>query len=174
MAGIEQAAVHAIHQFAVRAEMLHNQPQFGLIENVHHLMNARVDRFLKKIRVESRLNFQSHVAKNHRQGKTLHRTRALGRLVPTAFRVVYFREHDVERLAGKLLILLIARGKGELPESDDGKVVRKDVVRLYERTALAVEREIPVKIAVVPVLLEDGRVVLGCREPFGALLYFIL
>ena len=71
VARIEKASVEAVNKFVVGREVFHDEAQFGTVENVHDLVNARVDGLLHEGRVEQRFDFQSHVAENHREGEAL-------------------------------------------------------------------------------------------------------
>ena len=71
VAWIEEASVEAVNKFVVGREVFHDEAQFGTVENVHDLVNARVDGLLHEGRVEQRFDFQSHVAENHREGEAL-------------------------------------------------------------------------------------------------------
>ena len=153
MSRVQQPPVKTVHQFAIRAQMLHNQAQFRTVKHIHHLVNASVNRLLHKVSIQQRLNFKSHVTQNHGQRKTLKRTSPRRRLVPFTLRVVNLREHNVERALCNVGILLIARSNAKLPKSNHRKGVRKNVVRLNQGISLAVECKIPIQVAIMPMLL---------------------
>ena len=159
---------------AVGAEVLHDESQFGAVEHVHHLVDAGVDGAAQEVGVKQRFDFERHVAENHGQGKRFELPRAGCRLVPLALGVIHLGKHDVESAAGYVLILLVARGDGQLPEGDDGEGVGEDVVRLHERPSLAVEGEIPVELPVVAVPLQELGTLDGTVEPLLPFLHLVV
>ena len=137
-------------------------------------MQANVDGLLQELRFQQVLNLEGDITKYHGQGEVFQGTSALCRLAPLAFGIVALAEHDVECFLGNLGIFLNASRLVELPEGNHGKGVGEDVVRLYKRTTFSVEREVPVQLAVVPVLLEELGALNSSVEPFLILLHLII
>ena len=164
----------AIHQLAGLADVLHNKVEFGTIEHVENFVQADVDGLLQELRVEQVLNLEGDIAKYHGQGKVLESSSALCRLAPLAFGIVSLSKHDVEGLLGDVGIFLNACCFVELSKSNHGEGVGEDVVGLHKRTALSVKREVPVQLAVVPVLLEELGALNSRIEPFLLFLYLII
>ena len=171
VAGIELPAVEAVDELAVGAEVFDDEAELGLVEHVHHFVYAVFDGLLKEGGREQRLYLQRDVAEYHGQGKRLQRAGAGGCLVPAAFGTVELGEHDVEGAAGDVGVFLATGGQGELSEGDDGEGVGEDVVGLYQGVPFAVEGEVPVELAVVPVALQKLGTLYGAVEPFLPLLH---
>ena len=55
--------------------------------------------------------FQSQVTKDHWQSKVLQIASTRMKLIPFAFRIIHFRQDDIEGFPGNVCIFLIAGGK---------------------------------------------------------------
>lgn len=172
--GILQTAFVAVHQFAVLRHAFHNHIQFRAVEHIQYLMQADVDGLAQESGVEQVFNLQSHVAEYHRQVERLQRTRSGCGLAPPALGIVALLQHNVECPLGNIGIFRVSRGLIQLTESNHGKRVGKDVIGFDERLAVARQREIPVEVAVVPVLLQELRALYGGLKPLAALFHLVV
>ena len=154
--------------------MLYNEVEFRTIEYIENFVQTDVDGFLQELGVKQVLNLEGDVAENHGKGEILERTSTRSRFAPTAFRIVSLGEHDVESLLRNVGILLNASRFVELSESDDGKGVGEDIVGLNEWTTFAIEREVPVQVAVVSVFLQELGSLNGSIKPLLLLLHFVV
>ena len=105
VAGIELAAIEAVHQFAVLAQCLDDESQFRAVEDVEHLVQAGVDGFLEERGFQQLFYLERHVAENHRQVERLEGAAAGHGLVPAAFGVIDLGEYDVEGALGKAIAI---------------------------------------------------------------------
>ena len=165
MTGILQSAFVTVDQLTVLRDVLHNHVQLGTIEHIQHLVQADVDGLLQEGRLQKVLNLQRYVAQNHRQSEVLHGTCPRSGLAPTILRVIATCEHDVERLLCYVGIFGIARSLVQLTEGYHSKGVGEDVVRLHQRMSFAIQREVPVQVAVVTVFLQELSTLYGRIQP---------
>lgn len=62
VAGVEEAAVHAVDEVTVGAEVLNDEAYLGAVEDVHDFVEAGFDGLVKEVFVEEGLDFESYVA----------------------------------------------------------------------------------------------------------------
>ena len=130
-------------------------------------MQALVDRLFQQLRIiDDVLDFQSHVADDHRKSEILHRARPRNRLAPFPLRVASALKDPFEYPSGDFGIFLTPSGLGELRECHACESVREYVVRLHERLSLTGQREVEVVVAVVAVFLEELGALDGGVQPF--------
>ena len=70
-------------------------------------------------------------------------------LVPSPLGIVYLRENDIERFLSYLRVFPVAGSEIELPERHCCEGIGEDVIGFHQRITLAIEREVPVIVAVV-------------------------
>ncbi len=85
--------------------------------------------------------------------------------VPTTFGVVGPLQDPLKGAPGDLRVLFFTGSQGELSEGHGGEGVGEDVVRFYQRTARAVQTEVPVVVPVVAVALQEVCSVQGTFQP---------
>ena len=156
--------------------MFHNQARanLGAVEHVHHLVDAGVHGLTQESGVKEWFDFEGHVAENHRQGETLERACTRAGFAPFSLGIVHLGQDDVKGAARDVFVFLIARGEGQLSESDDCEGVGENIVGLYEGMTFAVEGEIPVELAIVAILFQKFCALDGRVEPLLALLHLII
>ena len=154
VSGVHLTAFETVHQFSFRRKVLHNHSQIRLIEHIHYLVHAFVYGLVDKGRiVNDILNFESHIADNHRQGEILHRASPRIGLVPLSLRICPTRQNALESLLRDLSVFLASCSLGQLGESHTSESVREDIIWLNDRLAFPGNRKVEIIITVVPVFL---------------------
>ena len=119
-------------------------------------------------------DLKSQITQNHRQCKIFQITGSRISLVPFPFGIIQLCLDFIECLPGNFSIPGIAGGQAQLPESHRCKSIRKDIIRLDQRTPLTIQRKIPIVIPVMTVLFQELSTLHSAIKPFLPFLHFIV
>ena len=175
VAGVHPPAFEAVHQAAVRGQVLHHHAQVRLVEDIEHLVQGFLDGFVQQgLVLDDGFYLQGHVADDHGEGEVFHRPGSGNGLGPFPLGVGTALQDALEGLSGNVGIMLFPRGHGQLGKSHAGEGVGEDVVRGDDGLPFPREGEVEVVVAVVAEFFQEIGPLPGTGEPGLVFLYLII